>query len=213
MKNKLLLSVTTIILCVLPVISLAETSTSTDHQDRKTTIKEEVEAKKETIKQNLQTKKEEIKNSVEKTRQNATNKIVDRINQFVQNIITRYEAAINRLETLSARIDSRITKMEDKNIDVTIGKDLLAIARTKIETAKISTAGIASTTDNMIFGTTTAAVKENFQAIKTQIEKAKEDIKAAHAALVDVVSSLKPGDNKLRNSSASSTATTSEEHD
>lgn len=128
-------------------------------------------------------------------------KMIEKINQFVDNIIIgRYGAALNRLESLVSRIESRMTRIEAKNIDVSEAEKLLATAKTKIQIAKVSSADIASTTNNTSFGTTTSALKENFKAIKAQITKAKEDIRAAHAALVDVVKSLKPGDNKLKDS-------------
>jgi cellobiose-specific phosphotransferase system component IIA len=49
-------------------------------------------------------------------------------------------------------------------------------------------------------------IKKDFDGLRAQLDKAKTDIKAAHAALVDVVNNLKPG----RNKTATSTATTTE---
>ncbi len=194
MKNKLLLLIV-ISLMILPSLSFAETN-------------------KETIKSEIDAKKESIKNSVEERRQNAVNKIKERINKFVENVVARYEAATNRLETLADRIESRITKIESRNIDVIEAKELLTVARSKIETAKISVANIASTTSISSLASTTGAIKKEFEDIKTQMERAKEDIKIAHAALVNVVENLKPGDNKMRNSTtATSTATTTKIED
>ena len=196
MKNKLLLSGVIIMLMVLPVVSFAETSTSSANVEKGSTIRDKIEAKKEAL-----------KNSVEERRQNALNKIIERVNQFVQNIIERFDAATNRLEKLADRINSRITKMEARNVDVAKAKELLAAAKAKIETAKISVTGIAGATIDTSLSTTTVAVKKDFGIIKTKIEKAKEDIKAAHAALVEVVNNLKPGQNKLEkeNKTASTT--------
>ena len=187
MKNKLLLSAIIVAFGVLPIISFAESATSSN-----------VGAKEmQTIKDEINARKEAVKNSVDTIRQNALDKIKSMIDQFVQNIIERFDAATGRLEKLADRIDSRIAKMEANKTDVTKAKELLITARAKIEIAKTSTlyidTNIASST-----ATSTAALKEDFQTIKIQIEKAKEDIKAAQAALVDVVNSLKPGNNKLK---------------
>jgi hypothetical protein len=191
MKNKLLLSMVVIVLCVLPAVSFSETGTTAE---KKSTFGEKMEARKNSV-----------KNSVEERRQNAVNKIIERVNKFADIIIARYEAAIDRLGSLADRIESRITKIEAGGINESEAKELLTAAKTKIETAKISVANIASTTTNTSFGTTTATVKEDFEIIKTLMEKAKSDIKTAHAALIDVVNSLKPGDNKLKNSVATTT--------
>ena len=153
------------------------------------------ETKKETIKDEIEAKRESIKNSVEERRQNAVDKIKERVDQFVQNVVNRYEAAISRLEKLADRIDSRIAKMEADKIDVTKAKELMVKAKAKIEIAKTSIIGITTTISTN--ATTTALMKEEFKIIKTQVEKAKEDIKTAHAVLVDVVKNLKPGQNKL----------------
>lgn len=201
MKNKLLLSAIIVTFGILPAISFADTATSSNDKVKENqTIKDEIEAKKEAL-----------KNSVDSIKQNALDKMKEQINQYVLNVIERFDAATGRLDKLAQRIDSRISKIEAKNIDVSVAKELLVAARTKIEIAKTSTlyitTDIASST-----ATSTAALKEEYKIIKDQISKAKDDVKAAQAALVDVVNSLKPGDNKLKNSAASPTATTTNEN-
>ena len=176
MKNKLLLSTTVIILSLSPIVSF---------------LPAQAGAQTQTIEQGIQAEKDSIKNSVDSRRQDALNQIIDRVKQFTDNIITRYEAAVNRLDILAGRIDSRITKIQAKKIDVTQAKALLATAKTDIDTARTSVEDIASTTSNMPFGTTTPLVKENFGTIKTQMDKAKEDILVAQSALQDVIDNLK----------------------
>ena len=163
-------------------------------------IKSEPEQKRETIKEEMEAKRESIKKEVEQRRENAIGKIQERLNEFVENIIERFEAAVGRLERLAERIDSRIVKMEAENIDVKNAKELLAIAKIKIETARtsISEVDLESQIISSSAATTTAVVKEDFQDLKAQMEKAKKDIKAAHATLVEVVKNLKSGYNKLK---------------
>ena len=179
MKNKLLLPAAVVVLwCALPIISLAQTSANAG--DNGNIIQQEIKAEQNSI-----------KTSVDQRRQNAIAAIIDRINQFTDNIVIRYEAAVNRLDILAGRIDSRIVKMETQHVDVAKAKELLATAKTDIETARTSVEDIASTTSDTSFGTTTSAVRENFNAIKTQMEKAKEDLKTAQASLLLVVDNLK----------------------
>ncbi|MFH0804027.1 MAG: hypothetical protein V1896_00275 [Candidatus Zambryskibacteria bacterium] len=203
-KNKSLLILVIVSLLILPGLSFAQSTASgnTESEDggkakEVRTIKDEIENKKQILRQEMASRTDAIKSSVQERRQNAVDKVIERINQFVSNIIKRYDAATNRLEILADRIDSRITKIESGNIDVSKAKELLTVARAKIEIAKAGVNDIASTTSNTTFGSTTATVKKDFEVIKIQIEKAKEDIRVAHAALIDVVENLKPGQNKL----------------
>lgn len=212
MKNKLLL-LFVISLLILPNVSFADNDSATSSRVRE-------ENREQTIKDEIEAKKEALKNSVEERRQNVTDKIEERVLQFIQKIIERFDAATNRLIILSERIDSRISKMKVAGIEVTEAEKLLTEARLKIKTAETSVINISFEIDSL--ATTTASttketVKEKFEITKLQIEEAKENLKEAHAALVDVINSLKPGYNKLKNSvatsTATSTATTTDEND
>lgn len=180
----------------------------TEIEQRREEIKDQIEVRKTEMEQ----KREEVKNKIEEKKEAALIKIQERLNKFVTNIKERFTAAIERLETLASRIDSRIVKMEAENIDVTKAKELMAVAKIKIETAKTSIAGIDLESQVIVSSaaTTTAAFKGDFQILKNQVGQAKKDIKAAHAALVDVVNNLKPGYNKAKSTTtATSTANTS----
>ncbi|KKP56434.1 MAG: hypothetical protein UR80_C0003G0012 [Parcubacteria group bacterium GW2011_GWB1_35_5] len=187
-------------------------------EERKEGLKNKIEERREELKQNLEQKREEIKNRVEERRQNTTDQITERVNKFISKIIERFSTAANRLDILVIRIESRIEKIEARDIDVTEANDLLVIAKTKIETAKTSISLIAlPEIIDPAASTTASAIKEAFETTKTQIEQAKKDLKAAHAALVEVIKSLKPGDNKLREiendeSEDDSTATTTDDN-
>ena len=215
-------------LIALPNLSLAESNYSDTEaareaseynaEQKRETIKDEIEAKKEALEQEMEQNREEIKNRVEERRQNTTDQITERVNKFISKIIERFSTAANRLDILVIRIESRIEKIEARDIDVTEANDLLVIAKTKIETAKTSISLIAlPEIIDPAASTTASAIKEAFETTKTQIEQAKKDLKAAHAALVEVIKSLKPGDNKLREiendeSEDDSTATTTDDN-
>jgi Skp family chaperone for outer membrane proteins len=175
-------------------------------EQRREDLKDEMESKradfkaenkqnKEALKNEIETRKEDLKNKIEERKEGALGKIQERLVKFNQNIKERFDAAIERLEQLAGRIDSRIAKMETENKDVKTAKDLMVVAKLKIETAKTSIAGIdleagviASST-----ATSTSAFKADFEKLKNQVEKAKNDIRSAHSSLIDVVNSLKPG--------------------
>jgi hypothetical protein len=175
-----------VVFAVLPVISFAETATSNTNKEKNNIIKTEIDAQKESI-----------KNSAEERRLGALDKIKGVVDQFIQNVFERFTAADNRLIKLADRIDSRIGKLQAAKINVSTSTDLMIIARARIDDATTSVATILSKTGDISPKTTMATIKEEFKTIKAQIETAKEKIKIAHAALVDVVNSLKPGQNKL----------------
>lgn len=173
--------------------------------------RDEMEQKRENIKDQIETKREEIKDKMEERRETALSVIKERLDKFSENVVKRFNAAIERLETLANRIDSRIAKMEEEGLDVLNAKELLSIAEVKIETAKTSTAGISLESQAVVSDSDTSStttIKANFDTLRRQIETAKTDIKAAHTALVDVINTLKPGLRK-----ATSTATTTEAED
>lgn len=205
MKNKLLF-LTFVLLLTTPSFSSAQIKPSST-----STIRERVEERKEkrqNFREEIEERKESIKNSVDERRQNALVQMKDRIDRFSSNMRERFDAAIERLETLSARIESRISKLESEKIDVSKAKTLMADARTKIETAKTSVLGVKpmDTSVSSTSATTTKdMLKVGFKDFKAQIEKASKDIKSAHSALIKVVENLKPGQAKLEKIQASST--------
>ena len=170
----------------------------------------------DSIRDQMEAKREALKTAVEERRDTAINKIKDRIADFTDKVIKRFEAALERLEKLATRIESRIAKMEAEGIDVVEAKELLLAAEAKIEIAKTSVAEISLPLQDVISdtGTTTAAIKGKYESLRAEIVKAKEDIKAAHAALVEVILNLKPGFNKIRaGANATSAATTTIDND
>lgn len=174
-------------------------------ETKREALKEEIEKRREEMKKELEDRKENIRGEVEKRREENLQKIQEKASKFIKNVLERYEAAIERIEKLASRIETRITKMESDQIDVKKAKELMLIAKVKIETAKTSVAGVKLDAElvSTSTATTTSAFKADFQKFRTQLENAKKDIKAAHAALVEVINNLKPGLNK-----ATSTATT-----
>ncbi len=217
MKNKIILSAIITSLALLPTMSFAEDSTTSvgakaeiktemrlraqeelenrkqELEEKKDQIREEIRTRTEAFKAEVEAKRETVKNEVEQRRENVLNQMRERLHNFVGTITERFEAAVSRLERLAERIDSRIAKFEEAGTDVTEAKDLLAVAELKIETAKASVAAIGVNAEVVLSdtSTTTEAIKNDYQGLREQIEQAKTDIKVAHAALVDVITSLK----------------------
>lgn len=168
-------------------------------EQKKEQVQEEIQVRTEALKAEMEAKRETVRNEVEQRREEALSRIRERLHNFSSVIVLRYEAALNRLEILSERIASRIAKLEEAGIDVTEAQELLDIANLKIETAAASIAAI-STVDEIIASntsTSTEAVREDLNNLRDEMAQAKSDLKDAHAALIDVVVALKPGQLKL----------------
>ncbi len=204
MKKSLVIS-GILAISLLPLVSLADVSASTsaevnvqvktraELEARKREEQDKREENKDTIKATIDAKKEAVKTAVEERRQNVEKQVIDRLKKFVANLVNRFEAAVERLNTLSTRIESRIAKLEAAGIDVTESKTLLVAAKLKIQVASSSIAQIQTKADAVITGDTRALYPE----LKSTVEQEKALIKEAQAALVEVVKSLKPGQLKL----------------
>lgn len=114
-----------------------------------------------------------------------------------------YEKAINRIEDLSIRVDSRIAKFEAAGADVSLAKVRNATAKTKIAEARTLLATIKVEADAAVASSTPQKAIPN---VIKPFAKAKESIKAAHAAVVNAIKVLK-GTKVKTEGTATSTAT------
>ncbi len=204
MKNIKLKVISGVVLGIvlLPVASFAQEATTTKNREA---IKTQIEQKREEIKKQVEQRKEELKTKIEERKQLVNSKIDERLGDFIGKLEKRFDSAIERLEILVTRIESRIAKMDDEDIDTTKAKELLTDAKTKIATAKTSILAIGTKADEVLAGDVRALYPE----LKEVVAKAKTDVKSAHEALVLVVRELKPGFNKSKDGrGATSTATT-----
>ncbi len=168
-------------------------------EQKKEDLNERMDERKDAIKNKIEERKGEIENKIDDRKDKVMENIKERLGKFTQNVVERYNAAIERLDNLMERIDSRISKLESEGADVTKAKELSALAKIKIETAKTSVAAIEIDSTLALSASTsssTPAYQEGFQILRSQLEKAKGDIKAAHASLIDIIENLKPGLNK-----------------
>ncbi len=151
------------------------------------------EEQKNTIKANIEAKREAVQEAVKERREAVAKQVLERLEKFISTVVTRFESAVERLDTLSARIQSRIDKLAEAGIDVSESQKSLDEAKTKIQLAKDEVAKIKPKADEVVGGDARALYPE----LKEVVGKAKEAIKEAHSALIEVVKGLKPGQQKL----------------
>lgn len=107
----------------------------------------------------------------------------------------RMSAAIERIEKLSDRVDSRIAKLKEKGVDtssaaanIVIARSKTAEARAAVALAEAAIAGAATRSD-AVTGSTTPS--DAGKPVREALEKARIATVAAHKAVVDAIESLK----------------------
>ncbi len=110
------------------------------------------------------------------------------VDMLFGNMVGKFNSAIDRLNSLADRIQARLDVLSQNGKDVTTLNTKLAAARVKIsdavaalQTAKSKYTNIAQNPDPALA----------FQSVKQIIKDAEQKVKDAHAALVDVTSSVK----------------------
>lgn len=124
-----------------------------------------------------------------RTRVEETRKI--RIKAFYGKIMNRMGAAVIRLQRLSERIDSRISKIEETSAYVSSARALLAVADGKIIEAANALSDAKNKINEILNSEETPKIM--FEKIKDEVRVVKQAIKDAHAALVEVIIAIKPG--------------------
>ncbi len=151
-----------------------------------TTAEMKREEVRERQKEQLEKREERQEELAERTK--------ERIHTFLERTLARFDAAIERLEDVADRIQSRIDKLDERDLDVSVAENLLAEARLNIGEASdaVLTAEIeietALNSDNP---------REALAEIKTFFIEAREAIKDAHQSLIAVITELKQGTLKL----------------
>ncbi len=160
----------------------------------KTETRAEVNAKIEKMKEGVKTLREEAKNKMEALKETLKNekdevkvramevRIVGR-----EKALERFDNAIEKMGDLKDRINSQITKLKAKGVDVANAESLMVTAETKLAEAKIKIVEI----NTLLAGSTNQLSTENKTRLRTLAGEIQTLIKETHQALNDVVKSLK----------------------
>ncbi len=108
-------------------------------------------------------------------------------------VAREFEVAIRNLNSLSARVESRIVKMEASGANMSASRILLTTAKANIVLAQTEVTNL----ENLLVATSTSTStkKAILASVKAEVKKAREAVKTAHKSLVQVIVSLKPGQN------------------
>jgi len=110
------------------------------------------------------------------------------IQKFFDQMVKRIEAAIERLNKLISRIESRIVKLKGEGKDtasiesqVNDAKIKLASAKTKLQDAKTALDGVLSSNNP----------KDAFKQVRVKIQDVAKDLREVHKILVHLVGDIK----------------------
>src|SRR3989344_6817228 len=144
-------------------------------------LMQEFKAKRETFKTDAQKRVDALKKKEGEER-------AKRIEQFFNQMVRKFENAIDRLNNLADRIESRLTKTEAAGNDVSKQRDLLKAARDKISAVETALSDAKAQFAAM-------AKSENpkvaFEKVKELVRGVAQKVKDADKALVDVVTAVK----------------------
>ncbi len=145
----------------------------------------------------LETKKEEKKKEIEARKADLQNKVfttqTERAQAFVQIMLRRFNATVERLESIGLRIESRIEKLKEDGIDTAESERHLEEARKQITSAEEMVVALpALSTDS---DGNSETIRAQITEYRNAIEPIKRMLRGAHQSLVSAVRTLKPGQN------------------
>jgi hypothetical protein len=111
----------------------------------------------------------------------------NRIINLTENVTNRLSAVVARYENISARIDTRIEKLNTAGVDTTVAEERLNEAKTLIADAGSKIESLTSI-GQALSGETP---RESFAQVRTEILEIRATLRSAHQALLDTVSLLK----------------------
>lgn len=159
----------------------------------------ELQEKRGELKENRTELKENIKQKVEERKSKLKEDVKNRIERHAKKIIEKTNAMIERVETLVLRVESRIKKVSERGIDTTEATRFITQAKEEIAAAKTDAGKLAqAVTDALVSENPKEALDETF---KTLLGSIKQNLKDAHRALENAVSSIKAGINKIETAS------------
>jgi len=152
--------------------------------------------------QEREERREEIQNQTEEKRAQIEERRMANLEKawsnYANSMIRRFDLAIAWLETMEERINSRIEKLKEGGVDTTETEAFMASADSAIESAKEAVSDLKDAMELALESETPAIEIRSARAL---VEEARLAIKSAHSEMVKAVRSLKPGLNRVDDSS------------
>ncbi|MEK9175144.1 MAG: hypothetical protein AAB795_00970 [Patescibacteria group bacterium] len=167
--------------------------------------KDEIKQRLEVFRDESRTKRDEMRKEIQIAREQFRNKAVERrdelkkkigeerakrVDAYFVHMMDRIDAAVDRLDKLADRIESRLNKIHDTGKDVTDLQVALDTVRSTIVTAHTAI-GEAKIKFSELSKDDTP--KDQFIVVKEIVNIIHTKTKEAHAALVDIINTIKKG--------------------
>lgn len=160
-------------------------------------FKTKIEGDREAMKAELTTFKENLKKDLEKVKDEKKKVAVENIVNYIQNLNTKtteiLSEKVNQIENVLISIDSRISKAEERNLDVTSAKTASMKAHNDIDKSRESILEQSKKiyevdiTEEAKLKETMKTVKENFAS---DIKMVRNTVKVAHQSVKDAAIAL-----------------------
>lgn len=111
----------------------------------------------------------------------------DRIINLIRNIQTRLSAAIERMDNIITRLESRMTKMKSLGIDTTFAESKLSLAKESSLRAHDALTSALGTETSI----RSATPQETFETIRIQLIETRDHIRQTYALLEETSSALR----------------------
>ncbi len=136
----------------------------------------------------VEEKKAEVRTKIEAAKDKAKEKFSEGVQVSVNNIVDRLSGAIENLGTIATRIDSRISTLQTKGINMDASVTLLAAARADITVAqdKVTAVGVALTA-----ALANATPKAEISKVRDAVRAAEEATRTAKQALQKTLESVR----------------------
>jgi len=178
-----------------PVHNFQKTEVRTDVQNRIIKKQGEIQQLREEKKQEIQQRLEERQTTREVRREEIKQRLSEKrreiIQRFWERMYRRFLAAISRLETLIARIESRlaIIKENNENINTKAIEEEISKARGLLTDASALLSALNSKISEALLDSENP--KEDFKIVRTEIIEIKNKLVEVHSILVHVIGDIK----------------------
>lgn len=152
-------------------------------REKREEVRVEIKSEREEFHKKATERREELKKKIGEER-------AKQVEEYFTRMMNRMDAAIDRLDKLTDRLQSRLDKIKDSGKDITEPQSALDTARVSIAGAHTAISDAKIKFAELVKSNTP---KESFFTIKEIVSSVKTKLKEAHAALVEVINSIKKG--------------------
>lgn len=182
MKKIFLISTLLLIFVLTPIVQ-AEDSSASSARNAVLTQQAEREGAKNTLLQNRDEKKASREAQLDEKMTNIIARIITQANTFLQ----RTNKIITRLDNIWMRVQTRITKLKDKGVDLSSLDERVANVATKKQTAQ----NAVLKAQNLLTGLeSTSSPKSLVKEFRTSYADVRITVKEYHQAIVTVIKDL-----------------------